>query len=484
MPASDDKFLPGDRVLALRKSGARYLATVATSNRDGSYSVRWDSGETRESRQSPTSLTRISQNNGGIQDDDSCAVRQACRTTTAKIPVRSTKAEEDALLASLGCRLTAAQLLALPRYVRLVQGKRTTITASTLRDELNAMGVAPGEVDHTPLPDFFALPAELSIAPLASHRSYAVVRQDLSSGVAVRVLLSEVVLHNTSCHVLELCCAPGGKLLYTAEVLLQSSTAAKAKCGDRTVTGVDICRARLNQCRGAVRRHKLPNVRLVEADARTFRGTPPPPSEFVPGMVHQSCLPERKQRQLWQRKQREKARLSQHKSGQHSLHEEMEPQALSQQHYDAVLVDAECSADGSVPHMRHMLQLLGDATGKGSASSAHRLDAAKSYYREQSRGGSSATELRDLQAALLANGFTMLAMGGALLYLTCSGHACENEHIVEAFLASEPTAVLEEVDTCGVAEQRVGANGYMVYLSPKVSACSGMFMAKLRKAVC
>jgi hypothetical protein len=237
MPANDDKFLPGDRVLALRKSGARYLATVATSNRDGSYSVRWDSGETRESRQSPTSLTRISQNNGGSQDDDSCAVRQACRTTTAKIPVRSTKAEEDALLASLGCRLTAAQLLALPRYVRLVQGKRTTITASTLRDELNAMGVAPGEVDHTPLPDFFALPAELSIAPLASHRSCAVVGQDLSSGVAVRVLLSEVVLHNTSCHVLELCCAPGGKLLYTAEVLLQSSTAGKANCGDRTVTG-------------------------------------------------------------------------------------------------------------------------------------------------------------------------------------------------------------------------------------------------------
>jgi uncharacterized protein YodC (DUF2158 family) len=57
MPASDEKFLPGDRVLALRESGARYLATVATSNRDGSYNVRWDSGETRESGQSPTILT-------------------------------------------------------------------------------------------------------------------------------------------------------------------------------------------------------------------------------------------------------------------------------------------------------------------------------------------------------------------------------------------------------------------------------------------
>jgi hypothetical protein len=140
-------------------------------------------------------------------------------------------------MAAMGCRLTTAELLALPRYVRLVQGKRTLITASTLRDELNGMGVSPGQVAPTPLPDFIALPAELSIAPLASHRSGPVVGRDLSSGVVVRVLLSKLVLHNTSSHVLELCCAHGGKLLYTAELLMRSSMVVKAKCGDSTVTG-------------------------------------------------------------------------------------------------------------------------------------------------------------------------------------------------------------------------------------------------------
>ena len=66
-------------------------------------------------------------------------------------------------------------------------------------------------------------------------------------------------------HVLDLCCAPGAKLAMIAGLIGQRGSA----------TGVDISKARLNACRTLLRKYRLQQVRLFEADGTTFRIPPP-----------------------------------------------------------------------------------------------------------------------------------------------------------------------------------------------------------------
>ena len=66
-------------------------------------------------------------------------------------------------------------------------------------------------------------------------------------------------------HVLDLCCAPGAKLAMIAGLIGQRGSA----------TGVDISKARLNACRTLLRKYRLQQVRLFEADGATFRIPPP-----------------------------------------------------------------------------------------------------------------------------------------------------------------------------------------------------------------
>jgi len=117
--------------------------------------------------------------------------------------------------------------------------------------------------------------------------------------------------------------------------------------------------------------------------------------------------------------------------------------------FDAVLLDAPCSATGIVRRQPDVLQ--------------HRR----------------ATDLDQLiatQARLLDALWTTVAPGGVLLYATCSILKAENEAQVEAFLARTPDAKAEPLDArfgheAGVGRQRLpGEMGY-----------DGFFYARLRK---
>jgi len=117
--------------------------------------------------------------------------------------------------------------------------------------------------------------------------------------------------------------------------------------------------------------------------------------------------------------------------------------------FDAVLLDAPCSATGIVRRQPDVLQ--------------HRR----------------ATDLDALiatQARLLDALWTTVAPGGVLLYATCSILKAENEAQVEAFLSRTPDAQVEPLDArfgraAGVGRQRLpGELGY-----------DGFFYARLRK---
>ena len=84
--------------------------------------------------------------------------------------------------------------------------------------------------------------------------------------------------------------------------------------------------------------------------------------------------------------------------------------------FDAILLDAPCSASGTI--RRH-------------PELAHR------------RGNDAVTAMTGLQAAMLDRAMGWLAPGGTLVYATCSLFRAEGEAQIEAFLAREPKATLQ-----------------------------------------
>lgn len=118
--------------------------------------------------------------------------------------------------------------------------------------------------------------------------------------------------------------------------------------------------------------------------------------------------------------------------------------------FDAILVDAPCSATGIVRRQPDVL--------------LHRREA-------------DIASLAAMQAKLLDATWALLAAGGTLLYATCSILREENAAQVEAFLARTPGAALEPLDASfghdtGFGRQRL----------PGERGMDGFFYARLRKA--
>ena len=85
--------------------------------------------------------------------------------------------------------------------------------------------------------------------------------------------------------------------------------------------------------------------------------------------------------------------------------------------------------------------------------------------------------LPDLQAKILQNCAQYVKPGGTLVYSTCTILQRENEDVVRAFLAANPSfeAVPWEHKACGAREDG------MVMLLPPVHQTDGFFIAKMRK---
>lgn len=161
-----------------------------------------------------------------------------------------------------------------------------------------------------------------------------------------------------------------------------------------------------------------------------------------------------------------------------------DPQTLDFK-YDKVLVDAECTHDGSIAHIRKYMETEED-------------DAFESKGLEETR----LKQLETLQKSLLVNGFKQVKKGGAVVYSTCSFSPKQNEDVVCWFLRQHPDAILvdlsQEVDkqvpvvplNKGLKKElSVNADDLMldvlqktVRMDPEHSQTSGFFIAKFFKA--
>jgi 16S rRNA (cytosine967-C5)-methyltransferase len=90
-------------------------------------------------------------------------------------------------------------------------------------------------------------------------------------------------------------------------------------------------------------------------------------------------------------------------------------------------------------------------------------------------------QLQALQLRLLLNAAEVLALGGKMLYSTCSSEPEENEKVVGMFLARRPDFSLEFLDPPGALQRLVQGDGYF-RTYPEFPDEDGFFAALLRRS--
>ncbi|KAM1156173.1 hypothetical protein EV2_027666 [Malus domestica] len=354
-----------------------------------------------------------------------------------------------------------------PRYIRLKPGFEDRI------EEIEAeIKCKLEEVEW--LPGFYALPPDVQIANSNAYREGKIYGIDAASGAAVSALSI-----SAGDHVLDLCAAPGAKLCMISDLLGNSGS----------VTGVDVSSHRLAACRTMLQKYALGNrCRLFVADGTTFSLVPTrvlsDPKSCESTWEENATFKEWTSRRPW-KERKEAARVRKNGAvrsgnqlpeliyyGRHSGVAGLTKSELYQTFrdseylicgYDKVLVDAECTHDGSIKHVQKFEQ-WGWETLQRRVLDAERSDS-----------------LTVLQLKLLTNGFRLLKSGGILVYSTCSLTVAQNEDVVKQFLEGNPCAELQVIDA---AENWPCKNGRVpdtLRFDPVTSKTSGLFVAKFSK---
>ncbi|ORC90270.1 uncharacterized protein TM35_000093200 [Trypanosoma theileri] len=350
----------------------------------------------------------------------------------------------------------------MPRYVCVLPHDAcstvppTTMTTSSDESCVTAelaelLGLNVGEVIPVPwLPrrHFFSLPRSTSIGvPTPPSPRVSLLSMDAASAaavVALRPLRGEIVW--------DACCAPGAKLGLLA--------AAVGPLG--AAVGSDGGAARLAVARSLLRRRGAANVCLLAADARRLTAADAVRvAQGESGHRRQNGMTAGEERELqrWSKRQREnegegkgegeegKVRLA---FASDEARKRLEKMGNSKEGggyggFDRVLVDAECSHDGSLAHM-----CLNDAsktpytangedpnakTGIDNMYRMKRLNLAlKGSANTNTSTGKDLPPLVLLQLELLKNGYTQLKPGGTLVYCTCSFSYQQNEFVVQEMM--------------------------------------------------
>lgn len=219
---------------------------------------------------------------------------------------------------------------------------------------------------------------------LIRYKEGKILSMSASSGLAVQLL--EIKAND---HILDLCCAPGLKLIY-----------AGLKLGNNgSITGVDSSKDRLCITRSLVKKYKVNNVRLFVGDGRYFKEAIHEISHDKTQFVTYSEVSTYKQ---------------QFKTRNHSIYlvilersQDFYKVPFSTIRFDSfyllfqVIVDAQCTHDGSVVHV------LKNVKNKWLNHDLDQYDEIK------------LENLYQLQLDLIVNGFKNLRIGGILIYCTC-----------------------------------------------------------------
>lgn len=304
-------------------------------------------------------------------------------------------------------------------------------------------------------PTYCSVPGCLSIQN-SNYKERGLYPMDIASSIPIILLRLPA---DRQIKVLDVCCCPGSKF----QMISDQSTS------DSLVVGVDISKQRLEVCMSLLRSwHKIYGEysskrkcrRLVfHGDGTNFGrnriGNMLFDSEIIDKDVEISGQIKKRNKSY---RDRENKRL---KALEASIIESgkdgSEEPTITMYDFDYVLVDAECTHDASYKHMKFIPPTEGTkgatipesgTMSKPTAQLAHkRLTGENTATSDPSTTG--AEQLRDLQRALLKNGFANLKVGGELVYSTCSQERAQNEDIVQWLLDQQGSSaqLVNAVDT-------------------------------------
>lgn len=333
------------------------------------------------------------------------------------------------------------------RFVRLNPRFDKESTLDLLKEELSSIETDdeyPKAIDWIQGWDYYAVPGTFAVAKSPCFRQGRIYGQDVNSGAAMAALLTNQFDKEQDGNlpaprrILDLCCSPGLKLCAMADWLSDHES--------KTLVGVDVSESRMAICKRIVQKYQIDpdtsgpsngnvRVQLYAADGTTFG------PKSLQQLVFDSDIAREESVQRGKRKRMNKsARAREQKRLKSVIDEHVD--AVGRNDYgmelfDYVLVDAECSTDGSLKHLQKRL-----AKGKATAGDT-------SVAIPQLADWKQLAELVDLQKRLAASGFRLLRPGGFMVYSTCSLSVEQNEAVVEWLLANHSDAKLVPVGLPG-----------------------------------
>ena len=332
---------------------------------------------------------------------------------------------------------------------------------------------------------FYALPSDFGLARSECFQTGRVYGMDISSGAAVAALLyddHDIELKNqksrdddgvvdqdvngekdgatSSLRILDLCCSPGLKLCAISDLLSSYST----------VVGVDISESRISLCKKIITKYQInrqtsgsstcntsdadnsrssARVRLYCQDGTrfglsSFRDSDKLvfDSEIAREDEHVVAGKRKRMNKSARARQQKRLRTVAHldfvdsatRRGSKQVDEDQdkeEEQSICCHLFDHVLVDAECSTDGAIKHLKHKLkQEQSNSDGKDTKAVSALLKGGISKLGDEA----AMADLVDLQRRLIMSGFRLLKRGGTLVYSTCSLSEEQNEGVVNWLL--------------------------------------------------
>lgn len=233
--------------------------------------------------------------------------------------------------------------------------------------------------------------------------------------------------------VLDLCCAPGAKLVVLSCLLCELQ-------GDGSVTGVDLSKTRLEVCRALVTKYRLSRIRLFLEDGCRFNV---PPHTILP---HSRASP---------------FAYTKLSKPFHSTSEYRKRPGIVEDMrlYDKVLVDAPCTHDGSIKHVQELFKC------NWKSFDCHSL------------APESLSELYELQYRLLEQAFTLVKPGGLIVYSTCSLSRFQNEAIVGRLL----DRYKDQITPKPLPEYISSTGSPSAIIHPLTHGCGALFIALLIK---
>jgi 16S rRNA C967 or C1407 C5-methylase (RsmB/RsmF family) len=294
---------------------------------------------------------------------------------------------------------------------------------------------------------FYSIPSSIRLNEMEYFHSGKVYGMDVSSGAAVAVLLTnqydkndeklhenqqqDQQRHGTSFaneRILDLCCAPGLKLCMIADRIPVNEASGV------TLVGVDVSEKRMSLCKKIVRKYhihpktsgrelmktKSPHIQLYCEDGTSF-GTKPG------NLIFDSVMTTEEEPTITSRKRLNKSARAREQKRLKCITSSSSELPVVMGLFDRVLVDAECSTDGS---LKHMVESLRKKNQNDSLSNQRLTDETHLM------------ELLQLQRGLAGSGYRLLRPGGVMVYSTCSISHSQNEDVVKWLLEIEKDAFL------------------------------------------